>query len=168
MTSLINNEWNEIFHHLWDTQISLFVIVSLSESELKMRLIKSISECLAFFYASFQTLNALSSFVYFFYPKYAMMGFDYWYTDFNYFLLLELFVFSIVLMIGIIKSKRFCLLLWMSWAVIEFLFICHGFYSQPRYNLPMIGTVLGKRIELINKIKCIKCINFQEWDLQPL
>ena len=116
-----------------------------------MRLLKSIVECFAIFYASFQIVNALSSFVYMFYPKYAVKGFDYWYTDYNNFLLLELFVFSIVLMIGVIKSKRFCLLLWMCWAVIEFLFICHGFYSQPSSNILSICAVLGKKMELINK-----------------
>ncbi|CAO1409502.1 unnamed protein product [Diamesa tonsa] len=111
-----------------------------------MRLIKTILECLAFFYASFQTINVLSSFVFLFLPKYALMGLDYYYSDYNAFLMMELFVFSIVLMIGIIKSKRFCLLLWMSWAVIEALFICYGFYSQTRTDLPMAGMVLGSRL----------------------
>lgn len=112
-----------------------------------MRVFKSILECLALLYASFQIINVLSSFVYLFYPKYAVHGFDYWYTDYNYFLLLELFVFSIVLMIGVIKSKRFCLLLWMCWAVIEFLFICHGFYSQSKSDMYFISTVVGKKMK---------------------
>ena len=109
-----------------------------------MRYIKTLLECLAFFYASFQTVNVLSCIGFLFFPKYAMMGFDYYYSDYNYFLMMELLVFSIVLMIGVIKSKRFCFILWMSWAVVEVLFISYGLYSQRRTDHLMAGVVLGK------------------------
>lgn len=112
-----------------------------------MRLTKTISKSIALFYASFQIINVLSNFIIKFYPKYVVNGFDYWFSNYNYFLLGELFVFSIVLVVGVLKSKRFCLMLWMWWAVIEFLFIFQGFYMQSSLDLLMISAVVGKRIK---------------------